>query len=67
MPFSPPGDLPDPGMETASLISSALVDRFFTTSASWEAHIYISYWSVSLTDTRRCAHTQVITRQCLMH
>ena len=28
LPFSPPGDLPDPGMEPASL---AFADRFFTT------------------------------------
>ena len=67
LPSPPPGDLPNPGMETASLISSALADRFFTTSATWEAHVYISYWSVSLTDTRRCTHTQGITRQCPMH
>ena len=31
------GDLPDPGMETASLSSPALAGRFFTTSATWEA------------------------------
>ena len=31
------GDLLDPGIEPASLISSALAGRFFTTSASWEA------------------------------
>ena len=28
LPFPPPGDLPNPGMETES---AALVDRFFTT------------------------------------
>ena len=32
----PPGDLPDPGIEPASLISSVLVGGFFTTSATWE-------------------------------
>ena len=31
------GDLPDPGTEPASLRSSALAGRFFTTSATWEA------------------------------
>ena len=30
----PPGDLPDPGMELASLTSPASAGRFFTTSAS---------------------------------
>ena len=33
---SPPGDLPDPGMKPASLMSPTLADRFFTTSATWE-------------------------------
>ena len=37
LPCSPPGDLPDPGTETASLISLALAGGFFTTSATWEA------------------------------
>ena len=32
-----PGDLPNPGIEPASLMSSALAGRFFTTSATWEA------------------------------
>ena len=34
---SPPGDLPDPGMEPSSLMSLALAGRFFTTSCTWEA------------------------------
>ena len=33
----PPGDLPDPGIEHASLLSPALVGGFFNTSATWEA------------------------------
>ena len=35
----PPGDLLNPGMEPASLTSPALAAGFFTTSATWEAHI----------------------------
>ena len=31
VPFLPPGDLPDPGIEQASLGSPALAGRFFTT------------------------------------
>ena len=31
------GNLPNPGMEPASLKSPALAGRFFTTSAIWEA------------------------------
>ena len=37
LPFPPPGDLPDPGIEPSSLMSPALADRFFTTNATWEA------------------------------
>ena len=33
----PLGDLPDLGIEPRSLTSPALVGRFFTTSATWEA------------------------------
>ena len=32
LPFPPPEDLPDPGIESASLISPALAGGFFTTS-----------------------------------
>ena len=31
LPFPAPGDLPDPGIETASLVSPALAGGFFTT------------------------------------
>ena len=37
LPFPPPGDLPDPGIEPASVTSPALAGKFFTTSATWEA------------------------------
>ena len=30
-------DLPDPGIEPASLMAPALAGRFFTTSTPWEA------------------------------
>ena len=36
MPCPPPGVLPDPGVELASLTSPALAGEFFTTSATWE-------------------------------
>ena len=36
LPFPTPGDLPDPGIKSASL---ALTGAFFTTSASWENDI----------------------------
>ena len=45
-PFLPPGDLPDPGIELASLVSPASAGGFFTASAAWEAlqigaHVFI--------------------------
>ena len=33
----PPGNLPDPGIEPASLLSPALAGRLFTTDTTWEA------------------------------
>ena len=41
LPFPSPGDLPDPGMEPTSLMSPALADGFFTTSATWEAPVIL--------------------------
>ena len=38
--FPSPGDLPDPGIKPASLMSPGSVGRFFTTSASWKAPIH---------------------------
>ena len=35
MPFPPPGDLPDPGIEPESPESPALADRCFTTCTAW--------------------------------
>ena len=37
LPCPPPGDLPDPGIKPAPLMSPALAGGFFTTSATWEA------------------------------
>ena len=38
LPYPPPGDLPDPGIEPMSLQSPALAGRFITTNATWETH-----------------------------
>ena len=35
--FPPPGDLPNPGIKPASLMSPELAGRFFLSSATWEA------------------------------
>ena len=36
LPFPPPGDLPDPGVEPVSLTSLALAGGLFTPSVPWE-------------------------------
>ena len=41
LPFPSPGGLPNPGIESRSLTSPALADRFFTTSATWETYLEI--------------------------
>ena len=38
-----PLDLPNPGMEPASLTSPALAGEFFTTSTTWEAQMQNTY------------------------
>ena len=41
LPCPPLGNLPQPGIEPTSLMSSASAGRFFTTSTAWEA-LYVS-------------------------
>ena len=36
LPCPPPGDLPNPGIKSTSLMFSALAGGFFTTSPTWE-------------------------------
>ena len=40
----PQGNLPEPGTESSSLMSSALVGGFFTTSATWEACLFYLFY-----------------------
>ena len=39
--YPPPGDHPDPGIESASLMSPALTDGLFTTNETWGSLTYI--------------------------
>ena len=48
LPRRPPGDLPDPGMEPASLTFPALGGGFFTTSANWEAQNVVTIYDFSV-------------------
>ena len=43
LPCPPPRDLPDSGIEPMSLMSPALVGRFFTTSITWKGPIQATY------------------------
>ena len=45
LPWPHPGDIPDPGITPAFPMSPALAGGFFTTSATWEAHIYKAFSS----------------------
>ena len=42
LPCPSPGDLPNPGIEPASLTSPALAGRFLTTSGTWQAPYKLS-------------------------
>ena len=47
LPCPPLGDLSDPGIELKALMSPSLAGRFFTTSATWEAHQFSSVQPLS--------------------
>ena len=44
LPCSPPRDLPETWIEPASPMSPVLAGGFFTTSATWQAHVLPSPW-----------------------
>ena len=53
LPFLPPGDLPDPGIESTSLVSPAFAGGFITTSATWINFFYLVGISVSTRQLRK--------------
>ena len=46
MPFPPPEDLHDPGMEPSTLASPALAGRFLTTSTTWDVPGVLQFNSI---------------------
>ena len=50
LPFSPPGNLPDPGIRPAPLTSPALAGGFFTTSTAWFILSFCDNWPVGGVD-----------------
>jgi len=60
LPFTSPGDLPDPGIKPTSLASPALADRLFTTASPGKSlepgrsgfksqHVYFSVTTLGIT------------------
>ena len=62
LPFPSPGDLPDPGMETMSLVSSALASGFLTAELSHQGspHLKLEEWKEQGT-----SNTDFILNVCL--
>ena len=58
LPCPPPGDLPDPRIEPASLSSPALAGRLFITSAIWEAYIF-KFYNLNLEKTSSIWHWDI--------
>ena len=63
LPSPPPGDLPDPGIKPASLMSPALPGGFFTTSAIWAASLGMPGWNQIpiILAARPLYHTKPVT------
>ena len=62
LPFPPPGDLPNPGIEPMSLKSPALAIGFFTTSANLETLIMSTFSFFLIKSDRKPPLTKV--KQC---
>ena len=56
LPCLPPGDLPNPGTELMSLLSPALAGGFFTTSATWEAHLAFMLYKYNILPLNLCTY-----------
>ena len=65
LPCSSPGDLPNPGIEPASVLSPASSAGFFTTSATWEAPVDMSVgklWETAKHRKAWCAAVHGVTQ-----
>ena len=63
LPCPPPGALPDPGIELASLMSPALAGAFFTTSATWKAQDHHTSSLICLTQVNLDAKSAVFKKE----
>ena len=65
LPCPSPGYLPNSGIETSSLMSSALASKFFTSSATWEAHLFIfAFISFTLGDGSKNKAVVIYFKKC---
>ena len=64
LPFPPPGDLPNPGIEPMSLMIPALAGRFFTTTATWEAWVncMVCEFYLSKAVTKKCLRASLMAQ-----
>ena len=70
LPCPPPGDLPDPGIEPASLTSPALARGFFTTSTTWEVNgPIIPILDIYTGEIKTYVHTDTVHKnlKCSIH
>ena len=58
LPFPTPGDLPDPGIESMSLVSPALIDKFLITepqSAKGRVALLMHEKTINLHESESCS------------
>ena len=67
LPCTPPGDLPDPGIEPTSLMSPVLAGRFFPTSAPWEAPLFLYMLTFSDCKLEAFVHWSTLERPGFVH
>ena len=61
VPFLPPEDLPNSGIELTSLDSPALAGGFFTTSTTWEAlWIFFLDYTIWSKSSKQCWNTELL-------
>ena len=60
LPFPPPGDLPNPGIELVSLTTPALAGGFFTARTTWQALISLG-WALQKHQCR-CLPTGILSQ-----
>ena len=57
LPYPQGGDLPNPGIQPMYLMSPVLTDGFFTTGATWEAHLQV--YSVQFSSVQSLSHVRL--------